>query len=423
MSKNVVLFNPPFYRFMGSHNNKAPVSLCYLSRILANHGVEHQVYNADATDSTIHWNLRFLFDNFAPYMDAVDGRGSLYGEVLEQLLSMRPETVLIMGADPLVPTKDWGNPFIAANFARRLRQLGIRTIGMGPYFDLDRDRFCHDFDCLLEGEPSEAVIRAVCENITGTVAGGRIPLDITPDFDRLAPAAGSQRALFSAFGCFEQCDFCIAGQNYRRLGGGVRYVTDEAFVRDITSRDPGALYIQDLNFGVYPLNLLQQRVELLERHGITDKYTFAVDCRVDALDAERLQLMRRMKITHLKLGIEGVSDAQLAAYRKNQTVRRIIEAVTLVKEFGIKIVAYLLLGGDGGQGVDHEATIDMVRGLKPDFVVPNIWSYDLRTDYRYDTQFSPVALQRWNIEKDVYYRYLELQNEFNPTLGRLYSPD
>jgi len=421
MSKNVVLFNPPFYRFMGSHNNKAPISLCYLSRILENHGVEHQVYNADATSSTIHWNLRFLFDNFDPYIDAVDGKGSLYGEVLEQLLSLDPGTVIIMGADPLVPTKDWGNPFIAANFSKRLRQLGIRTVGIGPYFDLDRDRFSDAFDALLEGEPSETVLRVVSGAVTGTVAGERVPLDITPNFDRLVPAGGSQRALFSSFGCFEQCDFCIAGQSYRRLGGGIRYVTDEALVRDIRSRSHGALYIQDLNFGVYPLELLQQRVELFEKHTVPDDYTFAVDCRVDTLNEERLRLMQRMGITHLKLGIEGLSDAQLAAYRKNQTVRGITEAVELIRKFGIKIVAYLLLGGDGGIGVDHDATIAMVRCLEPDFVVPNIWSYDLRTDYRYDTQFSPVALRRWGIEKEVYYRYLELQNEFNPTLGMLYS--
>lgn len=408
---------------MGSHNNKAPISLCYLSRILENHGIEHTVYNADATAGTIHWNLRYLFDNFDPYIDAVDGKGSLYGEVLEQLLSLDPGTVVIMGADPLVPTKDWGNPFIAANFARRLRQMGIRTIGIGPYFDLDYSRFSDAFDCILEGEPSETALRAICEVATGIVTGARIPLDITPNFGQLIPDGGSQRALFSSFGCFEQCSFCVAGQVYRKLGGGVRYVTDEALIRDITSRSPGPLYIQDLNFGIYPLKQLRQRVELFEEQGIPDAYTFAVDCRVDALDEERLRLMQRMKITHLKLGIEGVSDAQLAAYRKNQTFRNISESMALIRKFGIKTVAYLLLGGDGGNSIDHDFTIEMVRKLEPDFVVPNIWSYDIRFDYRYDTQFSPVALQRWGIDKEIYYRYLELQNEFNPTLGKLLSCD
>jgi hypothetical protein len=130
-----------------------------------------------------------------------------------------------------------------------------------------------------------------------------------------------------------------------------------------------------------------------------------------------------MNITHVKLGIEGLSDAVLASYQKNQTVQDVVEKIELIKKSGIKIVAYLLLGGDGGESVDHDATIAMIRKLEPDFVVPNVWAYDIRYDYRYDTQFSPVALERWNIGKDVYYKYLELQNEFNPTLGKLFAQD
>jgi radical SAM superfamily enzyme YgiQ (UPF0313 family) len=301
--------------------------------------------------------------------------------------------------------------------------LGVRTIGVGPYFDLDRERFSDAFDCLLEGEPSETIIQAVCEGALGTVAGRRIPLNIIPNFERLPFGERNQRALFSSFGCFEQCGFCVAGQNYRKLGGGVLHVTDDALVRDIMSRSHGSLYIQDLNFGAYSKNAMQHRVEVLERYGITEQYSFAVDCRVDAIDEERLKLMQRMNITHLKLGIESLSDVQLAAQKKNQTLRGITEAVALIKKYGIKFVAYLLLGGEGCDVVDHDATIKLVRRLEPDFVVPNIWSYDIRFDYRYDTQFSPVALKRWGIEKDVYYKYLELQNEYNPTLGMLYSQD
>ena len=116
--------------------------------------------------------------------------------------------------------------------------------------------------------------------------------------------------------------------------------------------------------------------------------------------------------------------AVLVAYQKNQTVQDVVKRIELIKKkFGIKIVAYLLLGGDGGDSVDHDATIAMVRELMPDFVVPNVWAYDIRYDYRYDTQFSPVALKRWNIDKEVYYKYLELQNEFNPTLGKLFAHD
>jgi len=423
MKAKVVLFNPPFYRFMGSHNNKAPMSLCYLSRILEDNGIDHLVYNADATDSTIHWNLRFLFDNFETYIDAVDGKGSLYGEVMETLMSFEPETVIVMGADPLVPTKDWGNPFIAANFAKQLRKLGVFTVGMGPYFFLDHDRFTADFDCLLDGEPSETVLHAIKERPSGHIAPKRLTAEIIPNFDRLFPARQTSNAIFSSFGCFEKCGFCVAGQSYREMGGGMRFVSDDTLVKDILSRPHGGLYLHDLNFGIYSESALRHRVELLERHDIPKNYSFAVDCRIDGLDETKLALMKRMNITHLKLGIEGLSDDLLAAYQKNQTVQDVVKKIEMIKNSGIKIVAYLLLGGDGGGLVDHDATIAMVRELEPDFVVPNVWAYDIRYDYRYDTQFSPVALERWNIDKEVYYKYLELQNEFNPTLGQLFAHD
>lgn len=423
MKAKVVLFNPPFYRFMGSHNNKAPISLCYLSRILQDQDIEHCVYNADATDSTIHWNLRFLFDNFETYIDAVDGKGSLYGEVLENLMSMEPTTVIIMGADPLVPTKDWGNPFIAAHFSKRLRKLGVFTIGIGPYFSLDRDRFIDDFDCLLDGEPSETILQAIQDKPSGQIKAKRLSTNIIPSFDHLFPLQQTKAAVFTSFGCFEKCGFCVAGQTYRKMGEGVRFVDDEVLVKDILSRPFGSLYLHDLNFGIYSEKALRHRVELLEQHEIPDKYSFAVDIRIDGIDEAKLSLMKRMNITHVKLGIEGLSDAVLASYQKNQTVRDVVEKIELIKKFGIKIVAYLLIGGDGGESVDHDATIAMVRELAPDYVVPNVWAYDIRTDYRYDTQFSPVALERWNIDKEVYYKYLELQNEFNPTLGKLFAND
>ncbi len=420
MKSKVVLFNPPFYRFMGSHNNKAPMSLCYLSRILEDHGIDHCVYNADATASTIHWDLRFLFDNFETYIDAVDGKGSLYGEVMENVMSLAPEVVIIMGADPMVPTKDWGNPFIAAHFSRQLRKLGVFTIGIGPYFHIDGDRFVNDFDCLLEGEPSPTVLDALRDRPAGRVAPRRIATDLLPNFDRLIPQQQTCNAVFSSFGCFEKCGFCVAGQSYRKMGGGMRFVTDETLVKDILSRPSGSLYLHDLNFGIYSANGLRHRVELLEQHAIPERYSFAVDCRLDGIDEEKLALMQRMNITHLKIGIESLSNEVLASYQKNQTYRDVVDKLSMIKKFGLKIVAYLLLGGDGAEKVDHDATIALTRQLEPDFVVPNIWSYDTRYDYRYDTQFSPVALARWNIEKEVYYKYLELQNEFNPTLGKLF---
>ena len=146
---DVVLFNPPFFRFCGSHNDRAPVSLCYLSRHLEKNKISHVVYNADYTGAETYWSMKWMFENFDTFKDGVDNRGSLYGEVIETLMSFNPKAVVIMGGEPLFPTKDWGNPFIAANFAKRLKSFGVYTVGIGPFFTLDKERFQDDFDCIM----------------------------------------------------------------------------------------------------------------------------------------------------------------------------------------------------------------------------------------------------------------------------------
>jgi hypothetical protein len=76
--------------------------------------------------------------------------------------------------------KDWANPFIAAHFSRLLRRLGVRTVGVGHFFTLDRARFDGDFDVVLGGEPSPSVISAVTEQTSGYIAPEPMPLDVVP---------------------------------------------------------------------------------------------------------------------------------------------------------------------------------------------------------------------------------------------------
>ena len=82
------------------------MSLCYLSEILHQNHIDHVVYNADYTGRSLTGVLK-TFDEFDTFKHAVDNNGSLYGEVIEKLMGLNPDAVVIMGADPLIPTKDW----------------------------------------------------------------------------------------------------------------------------------------------------------------------------------------------------------------------------------------------------------------------------------------------------------------------------
>ncbi|MBM4177697.1 hypothetical protein FJ208_02765, partial [Candidatus Gribaldobacteria bacterium] len=72
----ILLFNAPFLRFAGSHNDRMALSLSYFSRFLEQAKIEHLVYNGDYTGSKTYWAWKWMFDNFDNLKMAVDNQGS-----------------------------------------------------------------------------------------------------------------------------------------------------------------------------------------------------------------------------------------------------------------------------------------------------------------------------------------------------------
>lgn len=414
--KKVILLNPPFFRFCGSHNDKAPLSLCYLSEILHQNHIDHVVYNADYTGANSYWSFKKLFDEFDTFKQAVDNNGSLYGEVIEKLMGLNPDAVVIMGADPLIPTKDWGSPYIAANFSKRLKALGLYTIGLGPYFTMNSEKFISSFDCILAGEPSNQILEILKTRPTGLVDRRPLSTEIIPNFDYLYPEKQRTDIMMTSFGCLYPCSFCVAGKMYRSFKTPVRFADIETIIKDVKRRKEKKIYLEDLNFANYSTKQLHKLVESFQKHEI--KKNFVAECSINGVTEERLQLYKKIGINTLKLGIEGLTDSMLKNFKKSQTIDKIKSAVELIHRNEMEYVAYLLIGGDNTQ-VDYQKTLEFIKDLKPNYVVVSIMAYDLNDDYTYDTQFSPVSLNRWNLPKEIFYRYLELQNEVNPTLGRI----
>jgi pyruvate-formate lyase-activating enzyme len=412
---DVVLLAPPFYRFCGSHNNRAAPSLTYLSTFLERAGISHVVYNADHTPAQYFWSMRWMFDNYQPFVDAVDGRGSLYGEVTEIVMSFNPAVVVILGGEPLLATKDWGNPFIAANFARMFRRLGIYTVGLGHFFTLDRSRFESEFDCVMGGEPSERIVDVIRDRPAGYVPPSPIPLDAVPNLSRLYPSDQQTDFVMTSFGCRFPCSFCLVQQLYGQLDERVRFVELETVLADLAQR-PGDIYLTDLTFTYAPPKRLSALAEGLRERGIHKAFT--IDTRVDLITSSIADQLVDLNVGRVKVGVEGITRDLLRSYNKRTDLDVIDRAVSLLKERGIKVVTYLLIGGVTN-AEDYEATREYIERLEPEFAPVAIWAYDLTGDYRYDTQFSPLRLAEWGIDKEVFYRYLSLQDRINPTVGAM----
>jgi Radical SAM superfamily len=411
---DVVLLAPPYYRVLGSHNNRASLSLTYLSAYLQRAEISHVVYGADHTPAETFWSMRYMFDHYQPFVDAVDGKSSLYGEVVEIVMSFKPSVVVILGGEPLLATKDWANPFIAAHYSRVLRALGMFTVGVGHFFTLDKKAFDGAFDCVLGGEPSPAIVDVVRQRIRGYIHPTPIPLDIAPNLTRLFPSQQRADFVMTSFGCRFSCSFCLVQQFYTELDQRVRFVELETVIEDLSQRPEREIYLTDLTFTYASPRRLRALASAIASAGLNKVFT--IDTRVDLVTPASADLLVELGVRRVKIGLEGVTAKQLASLDKHIELVQAERAVTLLRERGIEIVTYLLIGGDGDKA-DYEATQDYIHRLKPEFAPVAIWAYDLSGDYRYDTQFSPLRLSQWGLDKSIFYRYLDLQGDINPTVG------
>jgi anaerobic magnesium-protoporphyrin IX monomethyl ester cyclase len=413
---DVILFAPPYYRFCGSHNNRLCPSLTYLASYLEEVGLSYVIYNADATSADQYWSMRWMFQHFDSFVDAVDGKSSLYGEVIEVLMSFNPKVVVIAGSEPLIATKDWADPFIATHFARLLRQLGIYTIGLGHFFTLDRNRFEHDFDCIMAGEPSRAILDIVRKRPHGYINPQPIDLNIVPRIDRRFPKAQKADFVMTSFGCRFPCSFCLAQKLYKSLQQPVRFVELDTVIRDIGQRSEKCIYFTDLTFTMAPKKRLRDLAARLRDAGIRKSYT--IDTRADCISEEIADILVDLNVEQVKIGVEGGTERMLEVFNKGTAVDVNNQAIRILRDRGIRVLTYLLIGGDIDEK-DYETTRAYIQELQPAFVPVAIWAYDLDGDYRYDTQFSPVRLKKWGIPEEVFFKYLSLQDEVNPTVGKL----
>lgn len=92
-------------------------------------------------------------------------------------------------------------------------------------------------------------------------------------------------------------------------------------------------------------------------------FTFPNGVRLDTLDAGVLRLMKEAGCYSLILGIESGSDRVLKLMRKGLTTDRIRHGVALVREAGIEVGGFFILGFPGETPEEMEETIRFSRSL------------------------------------------------------------
>ena len=158
-------------------------------------------------------------------------------------------------------------------------------------------------------------------------------------------------------GCPFQCTFCaaecVSGRKVRRRSvenvvSEIEMLRDRYGVREI--------HIEDDNFTGKKEYVLAF-CEALRRRVPGISWTCPNGVRVDTLDREMLAAMKASGLYFLSVGVESGSDRILKKMKKSLTVGRIEEKVRLVRETGIEVSGFFMLGFPGETLAEMEETI------------------------------------------------------------------
>lgn len=178
---------------------------------------------------------------------------------------------------------------------------------------------------------------------------------------KIAPIATSR-------GCPFDCSFCSVIEMF---GQRMRY-------RSIAPEDPASViaemkamhadkmrsvFFYDDNFNANPRRTKELLENMLRADVVPRAWTAQVRATEIVRDRELLALMRRTNCTMLYLGFESVNPQTLIEYNKKQNVEQIVEAIRILREYGINAHGMFVLGADGD-------TVETIR-TTADFAIQN----------------------------------------------------
>jgi histone acetyltransferase (RNA polymerase elongator complex component) len=93
-----------------------------------------------------------------------------------------------------------------------------------------------------------------------------------------------------------------------------------------------------------------------------------VSTRPDALDEERLEVLKKFSVSTVELGTQSMNDEVLALTKRSHTADDTVRAVRLLREFGFHVGIQLMPGLPGDSEITFKETVEEVVRLRPDMV-------------------------------------------------------
>ncbi|MBF0518766.1 MAG: radical SAM protein, partial [Nitrospirae bacterium] len=172
--------------------------------------------------------------------------------------------------------------------------------------------------------------------------------------------------MITSRGCPYPCTFCSAGFI---SGKKIRYRSVENVIEEIKYLNKyfnvKEVHIEDDNF-----SMERERVidfcESLMRTNLNITWALPNGLRLDKLDLDDLKLMNRAGCYSVNVGVESGNESRLRLIKKKITKEKIKEKIALVKQAGMDIGGFFIIGFPGETRQEIEQTLKFTTELELD---------------------------------------------------------
>jgi radical SAM superfamily enzyme YgiQ (UPF0313 family) len=204
-------------------------------------------------------------------------------------------------------------------------------------------------------------------------------------------------SLITARGCPFTCTWCshsVFGYSHRRRSA--KNVVDEV-EQIVAAYAPDLLWYADDVFTINHKWLFDYAAEL-DRRGL--RLPFETISREDRLNEQVVQTLARMGCYRLWIGAESGSQRILDAMKRRTNAERVRAMVHLLQKHGIEVGMFIMLGYDGEERSDLEATVEHLKAAGPDTFLTTV-AYPIKgTPYYQSVADKVIARRAWEQGSD-----------------------
>jgi anaerobic magnesium-protoporphyrin IX monomethyl ester cyclase len=204
-------------------------------------------------------------------------------------------------------------------------------------------------------------------------------------------------SLITARGCPFTCTWCshsVFGYSHRRRSA--KNVVDEV-EQIVGTYSPDMLWYADDVFTINHKWLYEYAAEM-DRRGF--HLPFETISREDRLNEEVVQTLARMGCYRLWIGAESGSQKVLDAMKRRTNAERVRAMVHLLQKYGIEVGMFIMLGYEGEQRADLEATVQHLKQAGPNTFLTTV-AYPIKgTPYYTSVADRVISRRDWDEGSD-----------------------